>query len=317
MLTTLTLSILSVLTGLQSSPLASHAPIVVPGKAGGFDYMAVDNKKRRVFASHSKVGTFTVFELTTGKVHEIATGEVNGIAIDEKDNLVLVGGGGQHVLSLNRDTLAKVKDLKVDGPGDDIELDTKRDKLYVCHDDGTEDWVVNPKTMKLLGSIKVEEAPEFVVYSPKMDRIYQNIKSTDHLQVIDPAKDKVIASWNTAPMSKPHGLAIDEKTNRIFSVGSNGKMLVMDLKNGKILQVIDVKTGVDQIVFDPGNRRVYCAGRGFISVVQESASGSAKLLADVPSPAGAHTITVDPKTHDVWICYADAKSSYLQRFSVK
>jgi len=317
MIATLTVALLGVLTTGQASVLTAHPPIVVPGKAGGFDYMKVDNKKRRVFASHSKVGMFTVFELKTGKVHEINTGEVNGIAIDEADNLVLVGGGGQHVISLNRDSLAKKGDLKVNGPGDDIELDPKHGKLYVDHDDGTEVWVVNPKTMNLIGTITVEEAPEFVVYSPRADRLYQNIKSTDHLQVINTATDKVVATWPTAPESKPHGLAIDEKTSRVFSVGSNGKMDVMNLKTGKILQVIDVKSGVDQIVFDTGNRRVYCAAKGFISVVQENADGSASLLANVASPMGAHTITVDPMTHDVWICYADKKASYLQRFSVR
>jgi hypothetical protein len=37
----------------------------------------------------------------------------------------------------------------------------------------------------------------------------------------------------------------------------------------------------------------------------------AKLLGDVPTPKGSHTIAVDRKTHAVWTCYSDAHDSYL------
>jgi hypothetical protein len=50
-------------------------------------------------------------------------------------------------------------------------------------------------------------------------------------------------------------------------------------------------------------------------VVQET-EDSASLLANVAIPAGAHTLTVDPSTHDVWISYIDKDHSYIQSFTV-
>src|SRR5262249_32293345 len=102
---------------------------------------------------------------------------------------------------------------------------------------------------------------------------------------------------------------------RLFSAGNNGKLVVIDLKTGKVIATVDIEKGVDQIAFDPGNQRLYCACRGAISVVQETETG-AKLLSNVPSPQGAHTITVDSRTHDVWTCYADDHDSYLLKYAV-
>ncbi len=76
-----------------------------------------------------------------------------------------------------------------------------------------------------------------------------------------------------------------------------------------------MKPGVDQIAFDPGNQRVYCAARGFISVLQDSKRG-VRSLGDVESPSGAHTITVDTDTHDVWVCYGSDSDAHLARFTV-
>ena len=70
---------------------------------------------------------------------------------------------------------------------------------------------------------------------------------------------------------------------------------------------------VDQIAFDSSKHRIYCAGDAKISVID--ASGRAlRLIDNVPSHKGAHTLAVDPKTHAVWVSYADEKDSFLQRF---
>jgi hypothetical protein len=51
-------------------------------------------------------------------------------------------------------------------------------------------------------------------------------------------------------------------------------------------------------------------------VVQDSKKGVVNI-GDVPAPDGAHTITVDPSTHDVWVCYGDPSSAHFARFIAK
>ena len=297
--------------------LTPQTPIVVPGGPAKFDYMLVDPARHRLLASHPGSSDLVVLDLQTNTVQQLATGgEVNGIAVDEADNKLFTGGGGGKVIVFDNTTLAKTGEITLSGPGDDIVLDTRADRLYVCHDNGAEDWVFNARDNTLLASIPIAGAPEFVVYDAGTDRLYQNIKPANALQVISPSTNTVVASWPTAPMISPHGLAINFKTHHVFSAGK-GKVIMLDEASGKVLSSVSIAPGsVDQITFDAGTQRLYCGcgDAGMISVVQETGSKLAFLGAVVSHPK-THTLAVDPETHAVWVSYFDAKGSYLQKFT--
>ena len=135
------------------------------------------------------------------------------------------------------------------------------------------------------------------------------------MDVIDPKTNTVVAVWPTAPAASPHGLILDPLTGRLFSAGGNGRLVAFDLKTGKVVSSAAIAPGTDQMAFDAGRHRLYCASRGFVSVVQVTASGDLRPVGDVPSPRGAHTLALDPATGDVWVSYSDAAGSHLKRFS--
>ena len=97
--------------------------------------------------------------------------------------------------------------------------------VYADCDDGTDVWVIDPKTEKIVATVKIPEAPEKLEYDGGTNRIYQNIKSNSTVQVIDPTTNKVEKSIDTAPATGPHGLAIDAKRSRVYSAGNNGKLV--------------------------------------------------------------------------------------------
>lgn len=297
---------------LAGLPLSAGKTYTLP-KPGRFDALTFDSVNHRVLAAHSEAGTLAVLDTVTGKSREITTGPINGVAVSERLNRVFVAGGGNKLIALDRKTLAPVGSVDLGGPADIVTLDTKRNQVYVCHDDGIEDWVFDGKSLKLLGSVAIEEAPEFVEYDAATDKLYQNIKSTNHVQVIDPKTKKVVATWPTAPMESPHGIALDLKNRRVYSVGRNGKLACFDLKTGKLLSTTEITSGVDQIAIDHELGRIYCPGQGKLSVVAVYGS-TPMVLQTLSIPRGVHTLTVDPKTHDVWLAYADAKNAYLAQY---
>jgi DNA-binding beta-propeller fold protein YncE len=183
--------------------------------------------------------------------------------------------------------------------------------VYVDHDDGEDLWVIDPVARKIVATIAIPTAPEYILYDPEFDGLFQNIKSKPVTLVIDAKENTVAQTWSTLPAEKPHGLAIDPKTRRLFSAGGNGKLVVMDCTTGVCLKSVDIAPGVDQIAFDPGNQRIYCAsGQGKLSVLQETVEG-AKSLGEVETPKGAHTLAVDPDTHSVWIAFAKEGVAYI------
>jgi DNA-binding beta-propeller fold protein YncE len=307
---------LAVLPARADSPLTAHRPIVISGGPGGFDWMLVDADANRVFATHKGTKTVAIVDLNTDKpLSSPIVGTAQGVAVDRKDNKIFLGDDEEHkIIILDYQTLKKTGEVAVTGPVDDVLYCPKNGLVYADHDDGEDVWVINPKTLKIVGAVKIPSAPEKVEYDKATDRIYQNIKSNNTVQVINPNTNTVEKVYATAPATGPHGLAIDSKMQRLYVAGNNGKLVVMDMKTGKVTAEVDIQKGVDQIAFDAGNQRIYCACQGAISVVQATASG-AKLLGNVPTPKGSHTIAVDSKTHAVWTCYFDAHDSYLLKLT--
>jgi DNA-binding beta-propeller fold protein YncE len=301
----------------DSAVLTPGSVIVLPGPAAKFAYMGADPRHHHIFASHPGSKSLTVIKTKSGKAKEIDLGaEINSVKVDEADDVILAGGEGKKLFALDRKTLAVKASMDLPDEGDDIELDTKSGMLYVDNDEETHVWVVDPRAMKITATIDIPKDPEYMVYDDVTDKLYQNIKSTDETLVIDPETNTVEAHWTIGPAKSPHGLALDSKTQRLFVAGGNSKLAVLDARTGKLLGSVDIGPRVDQIVFDPSTKRVYCPSRtGVLSVVQET-EDSASLLANVAIPAGAHTLTVDPSTHDVWISYIDKDHSYIQSFTV-
>ncbi|CCW36429.1 hypothetical protein CTKA_01455 [Chthonomonas calidirosea] len=297
------------------TPLVAEPPMEVPNSSGGFDYMLFDARGNRVYASHPGAGRLTMLSVKDNHITEYDTdGRVNGIAIDYRANRFYAAGGNQKVVIFDYRTMNKIGEIPLPGPADDIEFDPDNRTLYVTHDDGTELWTVDVDQQKVTGNIAIAGAPEYIEYDSKTHRLYQNIKTANEVQVIDPSTNTVVATWSTAPVESPHGQALDAKRGWLFVAGE-GKAAAIDLKTGKVIASVTFGSNyVDQIAFDAGLKRLYCAcGNGDLAVLQETSTGL-KLLGNVADHRGSHTLAVDPRTHTVWVCYGDSTHSYLQAF---
>lgn len=303
-----------------SGPLLAQPPVAVPRAPGFFDYMNVDAKYRRLLAAHSGNNSLAIVDMDAGTIlQQVDLGDGAGgagEAVDERDGKYFVGAANNHVVDINRKNMVLQAYITMPGPVDAVTFDPKNDTLYADEDNGTHVWAINGKTDKIVATIPVPGKPEYIQYDPVSDRVYQNIDlSPSSILVIDPATNTVTATWPVAPADKVHGLAVDGASGRVFSVGRNGKLAVLDVKTGAIVTMVDVAPRVDQIAFDAGNRRVYCpSGTGVMSVVQETDAG-ATVLGSIAIPRQTHTVAVDPQTHDVWISYGATDSDYVEKLT--
>jgi DNA-binding beta-propeller fold protein YncE len=297
--------------------LTAESPITVPGKAGHFDFMNVDRKNRYVFACHPGNKSFTVVNLDTKDVKEVDAGvEVNGICADSNGKLVFAAGPGNTLVKFDSSTWTKTGSLALSGPGDCVQYDSKHGVVYVDNDDGTNLWVVDPKEMKLVDTVAIKEAPEYMEFWSKTDKIYQAIKSTSTVQVVNAATRKVEGEWTLGELTSPHGLALDKRANLVFVAGKNGKLVILNATTGKVLNTVEVVKGSDQIAYDSQLKRVYIPSEGKLQVIQiEGENGT--VVSTVPVGADCHRVTVDMTTHDVWVAYSDKTNSFVQKFVAK
>lgn len=309
----------------QAPPLVAQPPLLLPRAPGRFDYLEFDARLHRLLVAHTGSRTFDVINAASGNPdRQVQLGEAHGIAVDVKDGKYFVGvsrGGpvgsslpaGPGIGVVNRKNLVLTNYLRLDGPIDAVTFDSKRGVVYADRVDNGQIVAINGKTDKLAGTIMIGGDLEYLAYDAVSDRIYQNIVTPASVAVIDPSTKTVIAKWPAAPATEVTGLAVDSAAKKVFSAGSNGKLVMLDMTSGAVIASADIATDVDQIAFDPGKRRIYCASAtGQISVVQETDSGL-ELLGNITVPRRSHTLAVDPTTHAVWVAYGTPENDYIMK----
>jgi DNA-binding beta-propeller fold protein YncE len=309
----------SIASAQAAAPLTAEAPIVIPQTSGSFDFLQIDEVNHRLLAAHTGNNSLDVFDLADGKlIKSVPTGKCQDVGVDTAAGKYYVSVSKEKkVVVIDSKSFAKTAEIKLEGEADAAVFNPKNSCFYVGHDDAKDLWVVDMKKNAVTATIAIPEGPEIVVYDAATDRLFQNIKSNDSMVVIDAKTNTIQATWPTAPATRPHGMVLNPKTNHLLCAGANGKMVTIDATSGKVINAVDIASGVDQVAFDPTSQRAYAASsKGEISVVQDEAAG-AKSLGNVKSNPGAKTIACDPATHAVWIAYGEGKTSYVRRFLSK
>ena len=272
---------------------------------GGTDYVAVESATGRVFVSR---GThMMVVDGSTGKVlGDIPdTPGVHGAGIATKaGHGFTTNGGDQTVTMFDLKTLAVIKKITV-GPGlDGIMYDEPDDKIILTNHSrpiGTL-TALDPKSGDIIATVELEDtAPEGAAADGK-GHIFVNNEGKHTIQVIDVKTWKATASWPLAPCQGPTGIAYDAATNRIFS-GCNKTSVVLDASTGKVVATIANGTRVDALGWDPSRKLIYIpnGGEGNVTVAHQDSADKYTVVATVDTFAGAKTICVDSKTHNVYL----------------
>jgi DNA-binding beta-propeller fold protein YncE len=296
--------------------LTPDSSVKIAGSKGKFDFLEVDAKNNRLLAAHEKDETADFIDLKSGAVlARLKTGPTVGITTNAAgDTYYASVQDDKRVAIIDAKTLQETGSVATPGETDAIIYDAKDQRVYVTNDNGKYLWAVDPAAGKVTAAIEIPGEPECMAYDAATGRIYLNIKNLSVVAVIDTKTGTVVAQWPTAPVTGPHGLAFDAAAGRIYSSGDNGKLVAIDTKTGQVIGSTEITPKVDQIAFDAGTKRIFCAGPDHLSVVKATKDG-VKFLGNVDSAATAKNVAVDPATHKVWTTYTDGTDSYAKSWS--
>jgi len=274
---------------------------------GGWDYITMDEAASRLYVSHGN--EMNVVDITTNKVIGTIpdTKGVHGIALaKDLDKGFISNGRDTSVTIIDLKTLKFIAKVKVTGNNPDaIIYDSLSHKVFTFNGRSSNSTVIDAKTNKVIGTIKLTGKPEFPV-NDLAGKIYVNIEDKNSISVINVNTLKVEHTWSVVPGESPSGLAIDLKNKRLFSVCENKLMVVVDYLTGKVITTLKIGEGVDGVSFDPGLNRAYSSnGEGTMTVVQEKDANTFTVLENVPTQKGARTITVNTKTHKLYLPTAE------------
>ena len=188
---------------------------------------------------------------------------------------------------------------------DGIAYAPKADRVFVSDERSKADAVIDAKTNHLVSSIALGGEAGNTVYDSASGQIVVAVADPAELALIDPVAAKVTGRIALPGVKEPHGVALDTAQRLAFVAGEgNATLAVVDLESGKVLETHAVGEDPDVLAFDPGPGLLYVAAEsGSVSVFKQSG----KRLASLGRLAlpHAHTVSVDPGTHLVYLPLED------------
>jgi len=299
----------------QTPPLTAGEAVLLPGTQGKFDFIRMDAAAGRLLLGHAGNKSFDVFHINSRLLKAVPTGTAQDAVADVKNKRYYVSGNdpGRMVI-VDAVTLAVTGEVPTPAATDLIAFNPVTGMVYEDNDAAGEVWVIDPVAKKIVNTIKVDgSGVEDLAFDPEYKRLYQAVKGKSTIAVIDPTTNQVLETWPCAPAKGPHGIAVAPDCNGLL-VACAEKLLLLDRTSGKVTATAAIAKGVDEMAYDPGLHIAYCASRqGKISAVAVEV-GKLTALGDVPDEQGTGNITVDPKTHTVWIAYKKGTECFVQPF---
>lgn len=291
----------------QAQHYVLQKTIPLPGD-GGYDYLAIDVPNGHLYVSHGTA--VNVIDLKTEKAIGTISGMkgVHGIAFDDQLGRGFISDGRANaVVAFDLKTMKIIQTIPLTTTGPDaIMFDPFTKHIFTFCGESNNAAVVDPQTMKQIGTVTLSGAPEFAVSDGK-GKIYNNLEDKNSMDVIDAKAMKVLKNYPLAPCGGPTGLALDAADHRLFTVCRENKGLsVLDENSGKVIATVPIGAGVDAVAYDAENKLLFASnGDGTATIIKQKSADSYEVLQTLETQSRAKTMALDAKTHKIYFSVAD------------
>jgi DNA-binding beta-propeller fold protein YncE len=313
-------------TAFAADPQYKKIKDISVGGAGGWDYLRADAENQRLYVSHgTKV---VVIDTKEDKViGEITnTPGVHGFAVANDLKRGFSSNGQANTASIidldskdaeGKPTFKEIMTVKTGGNPDWIFYEPTSGEVWTCNGRGGSFTAFDAKTGKVIAeSVATGGKPETAQADPKLNRVFINVEDKNEVISVDLKEHKVLERWPLgAGNNQPTGMAYVPDLQRII-VGCS-KMVMMDATNGKVVSTLNCGSGVDAASYDPETKLAFVSagGSGTVTIAKVEAD---KLTAvqTLTTERGARTMTVDTKTHKIYLANTAAGNFKVMVFGI-
>jgi DNA-binding beta-propeller fold protein YncE len=277
------------------------------GSPGGWDYIAV-GPDRKLYVSHAT--QVNILDQQSGDSVGVIpnTAGVHGIAFVESLRKGFTSNGRTNdVTVFDLATAAVLQQIPTGQNPDAIMYDPFSKKIITCNGRSHDLSIIDPSTGKLTATVALDGKPETAV-SDNAGRIFVNIEDKNKITVVDMHNNRVVTSW-PLPAEGPTGLAIDNKTHRLFA-GCDKQLIVIDAVAGAVVSKLPIGDGCDGVGFDEGLNMIFAScGEGKLTVIKETSASDFTVVVNIPTKRRARTLAVDSRVHAVYLPAADTEKA--------
>ena len=268
------------------------------------DYQSVDPSTGRIYMNHMNAGRTVVFNADSGRVlTEIGdVSRATGVRAVPSHHQVYISAAGAHEVAIVDDRTLKIT-TRVGGIRfpDGIAYAPNADKVFVSDEAGGAEVVIDPKTGAKRSTIALGGEAGNTHYDSVSHCIFVAVQTRNQMVAIDPVSEKIVQRYDLPGSDHPHGFTIDEPDRLAFvSCEGNAVLIVLDLRTMKSVQQLTVADDPDVLAWDPGLRRLYVAAESGVLSIFWLDGATLKSVGQVRAPH-AHTLSVDPRTHRVYL----------------
>jgi DNA-binding beta-propeller fold protein YncE len=290
----------------QPSPGYHLLKKYVLGGDGRWDYITFDGDAHRLYISRST--HVMVVDADSGAIiGDIPnTSGVHGIAIATEFGKGFTSNGRDASVTIfDLKTLKSLGQVKVGQNPDAILYDPTSKRVFTFNGNSKDTTAIDAKSGTVAGTLALGGRPESGVADGK-GKIFVNIEDTSQVVEFDARKLTLDATWSLAPGEEPTGIAMDRKHRRLFVGCANKLMAVINADNGKLVATLPIGSGVDATAFDADTQLAFSSnGEGTLTVVHEDGPDKLSVVENVATQRGARTMTLDPKTHRIFLITAE------------
>lgn len=276
------------------------------GGPGGWDYVTLDSAAKRLYVPRSD--RVLVLDLEGQPVGEIrGTEGVHGVALAPTLDRGFASNGRSNTITIFRlSSLEVLGQVKATGEGPDAILyDPFSGRVFSFNGRGKNTTVFEAASGKVVGTIAFGHKPEFAA-TDLNGHVFVNLEDSAEVAVIDAKTLTIGKTWPLAPIEDPTGMAIDLKHHRLFIVGGNKLMAVVDTDSGKVVATPAIGAGADAAAYDADLELAFSSnGEGTLTLVRQESPDRYTTLAPLATRRGARTMALDERTHRLYLPTAD------------
>jgi len=290
--------------GASRGPLRLLQELPLPGPASRFDYQSLDPAAGRLYLNHMNAGRLVVFDLNGSRVVAEVVGlpRATGVLAVPAIHKVFVSAAGAHQVAVIDDrTLAITARISGIRFPDGLAFVPGVDRLFVSDEAGKAVVVIDARRDVRRATIDLGGEAGNTHYDSVSRCVLVAVQTRNQLVAIDPGTETIVARYDLPGSDGPHGFTLDEAGRLAFvSSEGNARLQVVDLRTMRILAAHPVGSGPDVLSWDPEWRRLYVASEGGTLSAFEAVGSALRPLGEYRAPS-AHTVSVDPRTHRVYL----------------
>src|SRR5580765_5878722 len=277
-----------------------------PGRCAGFDHADVYTPERRIYVANTGADRVDVVDCAD-KRHLRSLPDLPGVAgvlIDASDDLLFTSDRDCARVSAFRCSDEELLGRVAVGPHPNgLAYDRAARRLYSFNlgeplGENCSASVIDVGALEVVAELPLPGRPRWAVYDEVRQVVYANIRDPSVIAIIDCGRVEIVKAFEV-PSVGPHGLWLDGA--RLLCAADGGHLVALDRDTGTVLQSLPLPGVPDVVWHDAELRRLYVAVGEPGVVCTFSTDGDLAQRGMTETEAGAHTLTVDPASHHVYV----------------